>query len=113
MTSLFHFDVKEKIKKIELKTAKVAKSANKYNKISNISEISNLQITDSEKDFFQERAAIREFDAGQHRLDAENNAIKDIEPLSFQDLNEVEQETLLDVFRTLLGWSKDLEGGTK
>lgn len=73
----------------------------------------NENISPDLKEVFEERAAIREFDGGQDHIKAENGAIKDIETKRFQDLNEGDQESLLDVFRTLLKWSKDLEGGTK
>ena len=113
MTSLFRFDVKEKIQKLELQTAKVANSANQPPQISNISEISNSQITESNKELFEERAAIREFDGGQERIKAEDSAITDIEEERFENLSTEEQETLLDVFRTLLKWSQDLERSKK
>lgn len=64
-------------------------------------------------ELIQERAAIREYDGGQSRIKAENGAIKEVVDLKFNQLNEIERDTLLDVFRTLLGWSRDLDGGKK
>lgn len=113
MTSLFRFNVKEKLQKLELQAAKVANSANDSLKISNISRISNLQIIESDKESFEERAAIREFDGYQDRIKAENKAIIDLEEERFENLSEEEQSTLLDVFRTLLKWSQDLEKSKK
>lgn len=58
--------------------------------------------TNEIQEIFEERAAIREYEGGQERMDAEASAMGDVlESFELED-----RESLLEVFRTLLKWSK-------